>query len=617
MIHLRPPQIPLERAIYTAWNSGQRNVLAVAPTGFGKTVLFSKVMFDHAGAAVAIAHRQELVSQMSMALARNGVRHGIIAPQATCKMITMLHMEELGRSFYDPQSAKRVAGVDTLRNMSPNDAWLNQVTLAINDEAHHVLAENKWGKSINLLPNARLLGVTATPCRADGKGLGRHADGLFDAMVVGPSMRELIDQGYLTDYRVICAQPSDLDLANVRISANGDFNYDEVRAAVHASSRIVGDVVNTYLQYARGKLGVTFAVDIEEAGKQAAAFRAAGIPAEIVTAKTPDRLRAQILRRFKAREVLQLVNVDLFGEGFDLPAIEVVSMARPTQSFPLFAQQLGRVLRLMVSSEHNERWGDYSDAQRLDLIADSGKPHGLVLDHVGNIFRHGLPDAHARIASWTLDRRERRSSGSPTDAEPLRICANPNPAAVRMTTRKAEGKTYAEVIAEYGEVYALRHGLLAGPLIPCAQPFSRFKRTCPHCGYTPEPAERSTPEQVEGDLAELSPAALAAMRGAIDRADDNFVAVPHGASFVVAASLHKRAAERKEAQYALRAAMAQWSGYQTAMKREVSEQQRRFYHRFGVDVGTAQTLGASEANTLRERIEKDIDELVNSGLYSA
>ena len=186
-----------------------------------------------------------------------------------------------------------------------------------------------------------------------------------------------------------------------------------------------------------------------------------------------------------------------------------------------------------------------------------------------------------------------------------------------MTTRKAEGKTYFEVVSFYGEVHAATYGMIVGPLIPCAQPFSRFKRTCPHCGYTPEPAERSTPEQVEGDLAELSPAALAAMRGAIDRADDNFVAVPYGASFVVAAAKHKQAAERKEAQYALRAAMAQWSGYQTAMGREVSEQQRRFWHRFSVDVGTAQTLNASDARALQDKIEKDIDELVNSGLYSA
>lgn len=616
MIHLRPPQIPLEAAIYRAWQNGARNVLAVAPTGFGKTVLFSKILYDHKGACAAIAHRQELVSQMSIALARNGVRHGIVAPPSTCKMITALHMDIFGRSYYDPQSPKRVAGVDTLRNMSPNDTWLQQVTLTIGDEAHHNLAENKWGKALALFPNAYNLGVTATPCRADGRGLGRHADGIYDEMVVGPSMRSLIDQGYLTDYRIICAQPSDLDLANVRISANGDFNYDEVRAAVHQSSRIVGDVVSTYRQYARGKLGITFAVDVEEATKQAEAFRAAGIPAEIVTAKTPDRLRAHILREFKARRILQLVNVDLFGEGFDLPAIEVVSMARPTQSFPLYAQCFGRALRLMVSSEHNEHWGEYTDAQRLDLIADSGKPHGLILDHVGNTFRHGLPDAHARHLSWTLDRRERRSSGAPSDAEPLRICANPNPEALRVTTRKADGRSYAELVAAMGDAAALDAGYVIGPLIPCAQPFPRFKHTCPHCGYAPAPAERGTPEQVEGDLAELSPAALAAMRGAIDRADDEFVAVPRGASFIVSARLHNLAAERKEAQSALRNAMAQWGGCQGAMGLDTREQQRKFFITFGIDVGTAQTLAVREANELYERVTKDIDGLVNSGLYS-
>ena len=155
-------------------------------------------------------------------------------------------------------------------------------------------------------------------------------------------------------------------------------------------------MVDHYLRIAKGKLGVTFAVDVEAAGDIATAFKKAGVPAEIVTAKTPDTLRASILRRFRNRELLQLVNVDLFGEGFDLPAIEVVSMARPTQSFSLFAQQFGRALRPM-----------------------DGKEHAIIIDHVGNVHRHGLPDAPR---DWSLDRRERRSSKNVDIVIPTRTC---------------------------------------------------------------------------------------------------------------------------------------------------------------------------------------------------
>jgi DNA repair protein RadD len=612
MIHLRPPQALLESQIYSAWGAGKPNVLAVSPTGSGKTVLFSKFIFDHQGAAVVVAHRQELVSQISLALARNGVQHGIVAPQATCKMIAGIHLEELGRSYYNPQSLKRVAGVDSLRNVNPADQWVQQVTLAVCDEAHHNLADNKWGRGLALFKNAKGLGVTATPNRADGKGLGRAFEGVYDDMVVGPSMRASIDSGYLTDYRIVCAQPTDLQLDDVPIGPSGEFNYERVRDAVHGSSRIVGDVVRTYLQYARGKLGVTFAVDVEEATKLAREYQANGVPAEIVTAKTPDRLRAQILRQFKRRELLQLINVDLFGEGFDLPAIEVVSFARPTQSFPLFCQQFGRVLRLMVSPQLSEAWGDFTDAQRLQHISQSEKPVGLILDHVGNVFRHGLPDAATRHASWTLASRERRGSSGASDIEPLRICANPSPEALRMTTRHAGGLTYAQVCATIGEAAGIDLGMLAGPRIPCGQPFSRFKSTCPHCGFKPEPAERSTPEQVEGVLAELSPEALAAMRGAIEQFDAGPIAIPYGATGAISGALVKRARERREAQGELREAIAQWGGWYMSRGDTTPEQQRRFYYQFKVDVGSAQLLPAREAGELLERVKKDIDRLVNS-----
>jgi superfamily II DNA or RNA helicase len=399
---------------------------------------------------------------------------------------------------------------------------------------HHVLAGNKWGKACGLFPAARGLGVTATPTRADGKGLGRHADGLMDHMIVGPTMRELIDQEYLTDYRIF-APKSDLDLSQVAVGDSGEYVATQLRAAVH-KSHITGDVVEHYLRLAPGKLGVTFAVDIEAATEIAAAFRARGVPAEVVSSKTPDAQRVATLRRFRKRELLQLVNVDLFGEGFDLPAIEVVSMARPTESYALFCQQFGRALRLL-----------------------EGKFVALIIDHVGNVFRHGLPDA---MREWSLDRREKRGRSSATGIMPTTACGQ------------------------------------------CAGVYERFLVACPYCGHVNEPAGRSAPEQVDGDLQELDAAVLAAMRGEVDRIDSAPRVPAHLAGTPAGGAISKHHRARQEAQRELRGRLALYGGWRHSTGESLREAQRRFFHTFGVDVMTAQALGASDAQALDEQITK-------------
>lgn len=429
---------------------------------------------------------------------------------------------------------------------------------------HHVLRENKWGKAVSLFHNARGLGVTATPARADGKGLGAHADGFFEEIVQGPTPRDLIKQGFLTDYRVF-APPSDIDYSAVPITSTGDYSPAKLRAVVHESGQIVGDVVSHYLRLARGKLGVTFAVDVEAAKELCDAYRAAGVPAEIVTAKTPALLRSQILRRFKARQVLQLVNVDLFGEGFDLPAIEVVSMVRKTESWPLYCQQFGRALRVMVTPDLMVRWGSMSVEERLAHIAASEKPRALIIDHVGNVVRYSVPDA-PRFE--TLDRRERRGS-SQSDAIPLRVCAN--------------------------------------PVTPCALVYPRYMKVCPYCGYYPEPQRRDAPEFVDGDLTELSPETLAALRGEIERIDGP-ARIPQHLGAIAAMGLTNRHRERQEAQVALRATMALWAGWQRHKGHDDSEAYRRFYHAFGIDVLGAQALGRPDAEKLTERVQAILDQ---------
>lgn len=534
---LRPFQEKLTQEIYSAWNDGAVNVMPVAPTGSGKTVVLSKLLRDETGSSIAIAHRQELVSQISLALARNGVRHRIVGRKHSnlTRIITALQVAELGYSFLDPSARCGVGGVDTVVKMV-NEPWFKQVRLAVQDEGHHVLKTNKWGRAAELFPNARGLFPTATPLRADGRGLGRHTDGLTDALVLAPSMRELIGMGYLTEYRIF-APPSDFHRENIRISdSTGELVKEDASREVKKSS-ITGDVVKHYLWIAPGKLGVTFAVDVDHAQKVTAAYREAGVTAELVTADTPDAQRASVLRRFKNREILQLVNVDLFGEGFDLPALEVVSFARPTESYALYAQQFGRVLR-----------------------PSEGKSHGLVIDHVGNVLRHGLPDT-PRV--WSLDRREKRSK-KPDDAIPLKVC------------------------------------------IECLQPYESIKKRCPYCDHYMAPAARSAPEFVDGDLTELDPEVLAALRGEIARKDGDFV--PH--EYLPApANMRNRKLwqERQAAQWTLRESIAHWVQSEFDRGYGESESYRRFYFRFGLDVANAQLLGARESQEMAERIKIMVD----------
>ena len=248
LMQLRDYQLKLVQQIYESWNSGAQNVLTQLPTGAGKTVIISKIVSDHQGYSIAIAHRNELVSQLSLTLARFGIRHNIIAQRTTIRDIIAIHHLELKKSYYDPQALCTVAGIDSLLNLPKDTHWFTRVTLIIQDEGHHALRGNKWGRAATLFPNARGLYPTATPIRADGNGLGRYADGLADSLIEGPSMRELIKRGYLTDYRIF-APPSDLDLSNVNITASGDYSPNRLRTAVH-KSRITGDIVKHYLKIA-------------------------------------------------------------------------------------------------------------------------------------------------------------------------------------------------------------------------------------------------------------------------------------------------------------------------------------------------------------------------------
>lgn len=590
---LRRNQSEVFAKVERAWSQGLRFVVMIAPTGWGKTRVISHAIQKETGYTLAKAHRRELIGQMSQALADCGIRHRIIGPSNLIKKIVRKQMRRLGRSFYDPNAKCIVASVDSINLERPEViALMGMVTLVVVDEAHHLLKDNKWGRVVAALhPEARGLLPTATCFRADGKGLGRHADGYADTMVFADKLRDVINEGFLVDYQLVLSKPADyVRPSETEVTGQGEFKPAVAAKSVHQSKQIVGDVVAEYLKHARGRLGLTFAVDIPGALELAEAYRAAGVPAEVITGQTDPGYRDSLFEKFERREILQIVNVGIAGEGTDIPGVEVVSMAAPTMSKGWFDQMFGRVLRLFITKEEMANWDNYPREERLARIAASPKPFGLVIDHCGNVTTHLPPDGPR---FHTLDRRDRRARAKDDGVIPMRMC--------------------------------LGNAKLDWP--PCGKPFEKDLDTCPFCQCPvplPEPGQRRTPEQVDGDLFLLDPDALEALRQGKLTADAFRPVLPFGATPAIVYRKLQDHQERGRAQNALREVMALWFGAERDEGRDVRRAQKRFYLVFGVDYLTAQGLNRADAEALRERVQaqcdargiicaEGIDSLVNAG----
>jgi len=546
MLALRPYQEPVKQDVMDAL-AQVRAVLLVMATGSGKTVVFSSIMHDHVGSAAAVVHRREIVGQIAISLAKLGVKHRIIAPPKTIKMIRQKQLRLFGRSFVDPHAKCGVISVQTLTSKATSNnedtrRWLSQITLCVFDEGHHYVQTGHWAKAVGLMCNAKLLFVTATPTRADGKGLGSHADGFVDTMVEGPGTRELIASGYLAPFRYFCPG-TDLDVEGVRLTATGDVNTQEVRQRI-IRSHFVGDLVEHYQRFAAGLRTIVFANDVATAFEHAEAFRQAGVEAVALHGGTEEAERDRELSRFENGPPSVLINVDLFDEGFDVPGVEAVILARVTESLAKYLQMIGRGLRSL-----------------------EGKAEAIIIDPVRNWERHGLPII-PRV--WSLDRRDKQSRTRNAELVPQKICTN------------------------------------------CTQPFEAFYKVCPYCGTEPMPGGRARPDQVDGDLLELDLDALSALLDDIARADMpdeayRFDQIRRNIPPIGRPPDLKRHRAAKYRRTVLRELIAWWYGMQPS-GRELGEKHRRFYHRFGVDVGTALTLNATDTDALIARMQLNFTE---------
>lgn len=288
-----------------------------------------------------ICHRRELIKQSMDAFALEGLRHGVVSagfPEESLKPV-------------------QICSVNTLRNRY--ERFL-EPQLIVWDECHHVAA-GTWAKIHQAYPSAFHIGLTATPQRLDGKGLLPW----FKDMVMGPSVDSLISDGYLVPYRLFAPPAPALDSVSVRM---GDYVKSDLEAVLD-KPKIIGSAVEHYRQIAEGKRAVVFCFSRDHSRHVTEQFRHAGIRAEHLDGESPTWQRDGIIDQFRRGEVQVLSNVDLFGEGFDLPAIECVILMRPTRSLALYLQQVGRALR-----------------------PSPGKTHAIILDHVDNWKMHGLPD---------------------------------------------------------------------------------------------------------------------------------------------------------------------------------------------------------------------------------
>ncbi|ACB28433.1 DEAD/DEAH box helicase [Methylobacterium radiotolerans] len=374
MIQLRDYQSAAVARIREAYAERSRRILLVLPTGGGKTIVFCWI-----GAAVAargkrvvvLVHRAELLEQVSKALAGMGVEHGLIAA-----------------GHPTTEAAVQVASVATLARRLA--AGFAPPDLIVIDEAHHAVA-GTWNRVIDAAPESFVLGVSATPARLDGRGLGSA----FDVMVEGPTVAELTAAGHLVPARVF-APPERLDLSKIKVRA-GEYDARQLAEAM-AGGTLIGDAVAHYRRLAAGRPAVAFCASIEHSQIVAARFRGAGVAAAHVDGKTDAAERRRLIAGLGTGELRVLTNVDLIGEGVDVPAIGAVILLRPTRSEARYLQSVGRALR-----------------------PSAGKSEAIVLDHAGATWMHGLPDAPR---AWSLaDQPARRSTGrTEAPGERLRQC---------------------------------------------------------------------------------------------------------------------------------------------------------------------------------------------------
>src|SRR6516162_2647857 len=365
---LRPYQRKVVDRINAQLEGGRRRICVVAPTGSGKTIVAAVLIAEAVARSehvLFVAHRRELIEQTSQKLHAVGVDHGIIQAGYPTR----------------PGASVQVASIQTLHARALRSAKIElpPADLLFVDEAHHVRARTYAGL-IEAYPDAVVIGLTATPCRGDGRGLGN----IFQALVECPSVAKLTRDGYLVPVRIFA--PVRPNLSGIRVE-RGDYVESQLVTRMN-TDRLVGDIIEHWHRLGEGRRTVVFTVNVAHSLHIRNEFRRSGVLAEHIDGGTPIEERKAILAGFAAGNVDVVCNCAVLTEGWDRPEASCLIMARPTKSLGLYRQMVGRILR-----------------------PAPGKIDAVILDHSGAVFEHGFPDDEV---VWTLH-KDRRAE-NPTHA---------------------------------------------------------------------------------------------------------------------------------------------------------------------------------------------------------
>lgn len=363
---LRDYQREMKDRLDEAWTR-YRSVMVQMPTGTGKTYLMaevirgerSEVRGERHGGVLIVAHRVELIGQISQTLDSFGVPHGVI--DRWTKNIDEITSEH----------QVVVASIQTLsrriKNTDFTDLTDYRPKVVVVDEAHHAVAKT-YRLLWDVWPEAKFLGLTATPCRLDYTGF----TDLFDTLLESYSIEDFIDKGWLSDFEYVSVTPDNQMVERIaglkKRGVDGDYQTKEM-ATVMDSPESIKHLYESYEQFARGKKGIVYAISREHAQHIADYYQKMGVRCAVIDANTPAEERQRLVEAYKNHEVLDvLVNVDVFSEGFDCPDVEFIQLARPTLSLSKYLQQVGRGMRRIP-----------------------GKDYVVILDQVGMYQTFGLP----------------------------------------------------------------------------------------------------------------------------------------------------------------------------------------------------------------------------------
>lgn len=399
-MQLRPYQNDLVEQVRQAWREGYIAPCIVLGCGGGKSCIVAEIARRttwNGKRVLFLVHRKELVEQIVSTF----IKWGVLMDLCTVGMV---------------------------QTVTRRLKKLQKPALIITDENHHSLATS-YKRVYERFPDVPRVGVTATPVRLNGDGLGD----VNDKLIIGVSTKWLIENHFLAPYDYYA--PSVADLTGIHTKA-GEYVAADIENAM-IKKAVFGDVISYYRRFADGMKAICYCASIKHSEATAAAFRDVGIAAAHLDGNTPKPERSRIIADFRAGRITILCNVDLISEGFDVPDCECAILLRPTHSLTLFIQQSMRCMR-------------YVEGKR-----------AVILDHVGNYARHGMPDDERQ---WSLEKKEKR------------------------TFKKAE-EAQAEKVRQCPECYFTFSIDAAGN-----------PHICPRCGYVFPKRERVINEETEAKL---------------------------------------------------------------------------------------------------------------------